>query len=724
MTISKRHPFLLFAGVLIAGIVTTDCWAGGVTVRAQCALLVFLLGALRPRVASVGLFVGCFLLGTATSSRAPNSDISIDSERFQATVLSRTSTRKAVLSIHATAAVHSEWRSESGRAWASFPEGAPAPHTSLVVRGRLEPIHDEGLPGAPGVLRAAKRWGAPNALWVQEWRAIGAPEPKLHPAFDSSRHGAILRALALGDRSGLTEAEWTLFRSTGTSHLLAVSGLHVGLVATMAASLVSLTLQRARRGWAVLPWRALPPLIGIVTASVYVHLAGWPVSGTRALVFFCLWGAAYSLDRRLDPWQVFGAAAFFLALKSPGVIFSPSFQLSFGAVAGMLVLAPHWKRWLPPDLSKPVRWVIGSLAITVSASWGTLPAAAWWFQAIAPAAPVANLIAVPLIGAIATPAAVLGALLPDAINWAPTAIADCAVQLALGSLRVMPHTVWTPAVGPTGALLLGLAVAVSNRSLRLGLAIASLVLLWRAPTPKTLEVHFLDVGQGDAALVEWPDGRRWLIDGGPPGTRLAEYLRRRRIGHLDAVILSHPHADHQAGLSDVLTTVQVEGLWLPSFPRQEQAAYAKWLQPALDLGVPIRLPGSPQMEAWSLDQHKETLSVNDESLVLQVRYGENNFLFCGDIEAQGEALLSPLLPTADVMKVPHHGSRTSSTDALLTAVDPQWAVFSAGRDNRFGHPHPEVWRRYRHATRLLTATDGEIHFSSNGTQLSLHRSTR
>jgi competence protein ComEC len=120
-----------------------------------------------------------------------------------------------------------------------------------------------------------------------------------------------------------------------------------------------------------------------------------------------------------------------------------------------------------------------------------------------------------------------------------------------------------------------------------------------------------------------------------------------------------------------------------------------------------------------LDQGKGTRNVNDESLVLHARYGDTNFVFCGDIESPAEAQLSPLLPKANVIKVPHHGSKTSSTAALLSAIEPNWSVFSAGRDNQFGHPHADVWERYRRTTRLLTATDGDVHFTSDGKRLTL-----
>ena len=215
-------------------------------------------------------------------------------------------------------------------------------------------------------------------------------------------------------------------------------------------------------------------------------------------------------------------------------------------------------------------------------------------------------------------------------------------------------------------------------------------------------------------MVEWPDGRRWLIDGGPQQTRLAEYLRRRGIRRVDTVFLSHPHEDHKAGLTDVVTKLDVGEVWVPPIGQALAASYRNWILKAHRSKLVTDNEANSKTQSWSLDQGIGQDDLNNRSLVLNIRYGRTNFLFCGDIEAEAERRLSPLLPKADVIKVPHHGSRTSSTPALLEAVQPKWAVFSAGLNNRFGHPHPDVWARYHRSERLLTATDGDVSFTSNG----------
>jgi competence protein ComEC len=233
-------------------------------------------------------------------------------------------------------------------------------------------------------------------------------------------------------------------------------------------------------------------------------------------------------------------------------------------------------------------------------------------------------------------------------------------------------------------------------------AVIALVLLVRAH-PRSLTVTFLAIGQGDAALVEWPDGRTWLIDGGPPGDALLRWLRRRGVRSLDALVLSHPHPDHLGGLLPVVGALPVREVRAPRPPRAGERDYATLLARArapAGARAPLRagtLPPAPRGVALLhplpafLDAPSRKDRVNDESLVLRLSHAGRSVLFPGDVEREGEAALvdgaaaRPL--RADVLKVPHHGSRTSSHAAFLAAVAPRWAVVSCGFANRYGHPH-------------------------------------
>ena len=274
------------------------------------------------------------------------------------------------------------------------------------------------------------------------------------------------------------------------------------------------------------------------------------------------------------------------------------------------------------------------------------------------------------------------------------------------------------------ALLLSVATLLRKRLLLWGVT-GSLLLALRPVPVGVLEVNFWSIGQGDAALLRWPDGRTMLIDGGPPGRALLLELRRMGIRRLDTVLLSHPHPDHMGGLEVILEELPVGELRVPRPPREGEEAYA-----ALFSGTtPVRVGLEEEEEGLQLLHPPPGFvgprdPVNDESLVAKITFGARSFLFLGDVEAAGEAALlatSPALLQADVLKVPHHGSRTSSSQALLTAIHPQIAVISCGWQNRFRHPNPDVLARYRDVQVYRTDRDGSVRVRTDGTALWVDR---
>jgi competence protein ComEC len=580
------------------------------------------------------------------------------------------------------------------------------------------------LPGEPDPAWAAARARRTRVV-ARQWVRLGADEAPAADPFAHARHAGLLRALTGGGARAAPRSQVDLLTRTGTRHLLAVSGLHIGLVAGGAAlvgRLLFAPLGLLRWAW---PVRVLPPLCGLAAGVAFAARAGWPTSTRRALALFAVGSVAWVLGRRPRPGPALGLVAGCMVLADPGLPGDLGFRLSFGAVAGILLVAPRITRLLPPDRPWPVRWAVRSIAATIGATAGTLPDAAWTFQALSPWSPVANLLALPPLAGVAVPAALLGIALPGAVGQVAVALADGCCGLALDALGVLDRVPWTPAVGPLGAVGLGLAVLARRRPGVAGLLLLLGLSLRPVPAGR-LAVTFLAVGQGDGALVEHPDGRRWLVDGGPSGADVLGWLRRSGVRRLDAVVLSHPHPDHMAGLVPVLRAMPVGRVFVPRPPERGEAAYLAFWQAAWASGARVGPPGPGEGGVRWLHPGGDfggegRARVNDESLVLELAHGGRRILLTGDVERAAEAALAPRLDTVDVVKAAHHGSRTSSTVPFVASLEPDWVVLSVGTGSRHGHPHAQTLGRWKGARRVRTDRDGSVRFVTDGAALRVTR---
>lgn len=614
-------------------------------------------------------------------------------------------------------------------------------------------------------------WQPPDRSWLawpnnraRRWQsqlrtALATRIERLAPG----RPGGIMRALALGDRGGIDPQLRAWLRDSGTAHILAVSGAHVGLVVLGVAFLLQ------RLVWVLWPgllrrlhlWRLLAAPC-IAAAWTYALLAGASASTERAATMATLVLLARSVATRADLAEIVGLSALALLAFDPALVGDPGLCLSFlgvmGAVAGAgLFRAPR---------SKLAARVTASLGVSLGAWAWTSPISVPLFGCLPLAAPIFNLAVVPWVGLVLLPLALLCTLAAAAglalgVDATPgfEALWRATIEAAVLPLSgLTAHTdgqlpVWW--VGGPAAAMTGLALAAGFACVRLGrsrgwlpaMALIGLVALsgvgmerWRRPPPGTFDAFFLDVGHGDSAVLRLPDGRHWLIDGGGEvgddgrvGERaVVPALRALGVRRVDVMISTHPHPDHENGLLAVARALPVGQLWFRGSNRGSSAEHRALEERLKARGtrlrdVDVQPPSSRELRAGGVQLRlvrpspapgSPLLHANDASLVLEVQAGAQRLLLAGDIEGRSEARLAAeghLRPT-EVLKVPHHGSRTSSSPALLDHARPTLGIAGARSWGRLPFPHPLVAARYSARGIALWVTElGMVHLRMGAT---------
>ena len=559
----------------------------------------------------------------------------------------------------------------------------------------------------------------------------------------------LLKATVLGDRSGLTPEMNRAFLDSGTFHILAISGLNVSLLAGGLFAMLRLA-------------RASPRLAACASAilvTFYAALAGASASVIRAAVMADVYLLAIVLDRRADLLNSLALSALAILWWNPRFLQDVGFQLTFLATLGIILVVPRCERGLA-SVWRPLRWVIESVAITVAATAITLPILATTFNRVSPAGLLANIPIVPLSGLITglgTAACALFLLIPAGVTGL-NQVNGWLVDLLFGLARWFADWPWSSVrvFTPTGVMLVTYYAAVAmllwsfpvvpamggrGRSRRwaawgavaccLGLGGEALWLLYPPEKGAAVRVTFLDVGQGEAIFLEAPGQGRMLVDAG--GTQgggfdigqhvIVPFLWHEWVRHLDVLALTHPQSDHIGGAPTILRMVSVGEVWTGAGPALSPTDL--WIQEYLRRrriphrvvvagDAPFRM-GEAVIEALHPDAGSMAATggagraprPNDRSLVLRVRLADQAVLLTGDLERDGEAALlhSGVALGAQVIKVPHHGSRQSSTEAFLRAVGAQTAVLSVGHRNPFRHPHPEILARYHALGIRLWRTD-------------------
>jgi competence protein ComEC len=536
--------------------------------------------------------------------------------------------------------------------------------------------------------------------------------------------GGLVTALAVGDRQGISDRQWNVLMRTGTNHLMAISGLHVGLVAGLAFFLGRWLW--SRRAYAAMRWPApkAGALAALMAATVYALLAGFSVPTQRALVMIAVAMLAVLAQKRIRPGSVLALALLLVLAWDPLAVLAPGFWLSFGAVAvillgmsGRIGLPGFWWKW------GRVQWLVAI---------GLLPLMLWLFQKASVVAPVANLIAVPWVSLVTVPLTLLGALLVTPLPLLGKAMLVLAawsldaVWIVLAWLGDLSFAQWSQPAPPLWAIFAAV-IGVVWWLLPRGWPARWLGAVWLLPLilvrPQLLpeaqaDFTLLDVGQGLAAVVE-TRGHVLVFDTGPRfrsgfntgAAVLAPFLRARGISRVDLLVVSHGDNDHRGGVGGLLAEFPVTRV-LSSVPELLDGVNAEpcvagetWQWD----GVRIAML-HPGREAFAGDAKE-----NNRSCVLRVDAGEGGALLTGDIEREAERYLVDTFPAslpADVLVVPHHGSLTSSSEAFIDTVAPGVALFPVGYANRYGFPKPAVVARYdeRGITRLDSARHGAIRF--------------
>ncbi|HVE50823.1 MAG TPA: DNA internalization-related competence protein ComEC/Rec2 [Casimicrobiaceae bacterium] len=547
-------------------------------------------------------------------------------------------------------------------------------------------------------------------------RAREAVRERALAALADAAHASVIVALAIGDQSGIDERAWKIFNRTGTGHLISISGLHVTVFAVLVGGLAFALTRLSVTLTSRIAARKLAVAMGLVAAFGYVQLAGAEIPAQRTLLMLAvaalgLWWARPGTGAVVWTWSL----ACVLAID-PWAVIAPGFWLSFFAV-GLLIYVGNGRRGVERDvqsrlLAKFTEAVRSQWAITL----GLIPLALALFQQVSLIGPLANAIAIPVVTFAIVPLALTASLLPIDAFWQLAHAVLAPLMRVLEWQASLPNAAWTqhePPVWAVVAGIAGIALCLAPRGIPgrwLG-ALGVVPLFAALPSPPgvgAFRLVVLDVGQGTAALVQthnrallYDTGPRWTDVSDAGGRIVAPFLRAHGVRHVDTMLVSHRDIDHSGGALAVLDAVPV-GFLISSLDddheivtRNEERGLAlrcragqhwEWDGVRFD----VLFPGP---EHYAEPSRKS----NDLSCVLRVSAGGKSALLTGDIEAKSELDLligQREMLRSDILVVPHHGSRTSSTVSFVEAVTPRHAVFTVGYRNRFGHPRADIVARY------------------------------
>lgn len=572
---------------------------------------------------------------------------------------------------------------------------------------------------------------------IQHWREL--VRDKFDATLSAAPYAGVLTALAIGDQSSIPQAQWQVFTRTGVNHLMSISGLHITMLAGLGFALTYWLWRRSMWLTLRLPARKAAALVGLLVALAYALLSGFAVPAQRTVYMAGAVAAALWLNRNFSPAQILSIALLGVLIPDPWSILSPGFWLSFGAVALILYVTAY--------RLKPSHVLVEYGRVQWAMTIGLMPMLLALFQQVSLVSPIANAFAIPLVSLVVVPLTLLGAVLPPYLSmWgAPLWLAHTVmswIMALLEWLNSLPQAVWTQhapppwsiAAGMLGAVVILLPRGFPARWLGVVLMLPMFLNTPQTPEKDSLRLIIFDVGQG-LAIAAQTRHHALLYDTGPDfsgsadsGNRiLIPSLRALGIRKLDGLILTHDDSDHTGGAASIM-----------------QAMPIGWLASSLPDGHPLlrsvvdkRRCIDGQNWQWDgvlfeilhpdKDSYARTkISDNDRGCVLRISIANQHILLTADIEAASEAELLAKHPdklSAVLLVVPHHGSKTSSTEKFISAVHPRYAVFTAGYRNRYGHPKQSIVQRYDDsgATLFRSDQDGAILVDMNANELRIER---
>lgn len=565
----------------------------------------------------------------------------------------------------------------------------------------------------------------------------------------SPKNQALFRALILGERQGIEQELRESFNIAGLGHILAVSGLHIGLVAWLVFSLSRWLLSLFYRLTLRYDIRRLSAILTCLPVVIYAFLAGFQVSSQRAMIMILAYLLSIIFKREKEVWSTLALAALMVLVLDPYELFSISFQLSFCAVIGILWLYPVIYERIPKPFDRPGEKGIGCrlyihisslFAVTMAAVIFLLPFSAFYFHRISAVSIFSNIMVLPILGICIIPLGLISAI----SLYISQSMADIFLQMGVWALDLMmwiiqfwAHLDWAAfwVITPNAfeiiifySLILFLYFFRRWAWAKIGLGLVLLILaadisfwIYGTQCNKHLKVTYLDVGQGSSTLVQFPGRQRMLIDGGgfPRGhfdvgrMVVAPSLLYSKILSIDYLVLTHPQSDHMNGLHFIASYFQPKEFWFngdrvdtPSYSELMKILESKKIKKVLppDLsrgkeiaGVKIELL-HPQGDIENRQSFGGSRRINNNSMALKLTYQGKSILFLGDLDSKIEEFLISTKGKAlesHVMLAPHHGSRGSSSKPFLRTVGPDICIISSGSGNPFGFPHLETIQRLR-----------------------------